>query len=1101
MKKFLLMLSLLFLLPATWNATAHPLLGLPIGPVGATSATGQIVFHANGGSGSMASISGLSEGESLQLPRNTFTRQGYRFVGWTNMPGGNDPIFQDELANFTYYSGNSALYAVWEPQASALQITFDANGGQGAMEPLFVKANQTIIIPPHRFSPADEGYECKGYGLSPDDYVRYRIGGTATFTTSCTLYAFWSPMDGSVGGASEKYKGKTVFLEGVHIAPEDWVTVNEKPISEYAEWKTGCGWYDTDQAWLNFCWAATCSNVLHWWLDRNEEFIREYRKTHDIPEFGYYGKGKSDVFGFFTSHWTQNIGGHTQYGFNWFVNGIDNAVQESAKGKGGLFKDVFGGHILVQTTKASNRRIFNQFVVDALDNGRILSAGEINMSGGHAFTCWGADFDDEGYVCALYYSDSATPWNNTQTNRDLSLTKAVIKYHENANKTPYIETSVLINGEIQHGEIPITGLESYDQGTTYWEDYFAAQGQVSYTLTCTDTGGKTFDTQTVNVDAGAVITLPAYPFRTIIKASADNQELTINADGTVSTEAVAGKEITLQYADRLPFSTTVVENGNFTNAHWYLLGSDASGSLKLMRYGTGEQEPVKTGTLTDGQLTDENNLWCISGNVTDGFRLYNQAGGTDRAVAYTRENGKAIMNAAENEATVWSVATARSADSEQVFCFESRSAGNEKNQLCIADSEVTFGSAGTPATALYALSPTEGLMLSATAFENKLRNIPEGSVGGPTDRDAVAKAIETLKNAPTAANYDAVCSTFERKTPLREEQTYYLIEAETRQAVAVQKDGSFRTEDTGTAGANGMFLWEPAQNGNDYHILVQGACLGAAKSNSTHNEFGLEGQPLNGSSIKKGTFALIDGADARFYLQNTNTEASGTTYVHLNGQTMTACSDRVEGTLWYLVEAPELNFTISPACYATACYPFAVELPQGSSLKAYVGKVSTDGENNRLLLETLPDNRIPALTPVIISGEAGTYRLVISDRMESDERPDQDLAGTLLPETITANDYILGYKNENIGFYKVDAADLNLGSNKAYLPGSKLPAAAAGSGKLMISFKEDGTTGIDASQTKVEETEAYYDLQGRRVMHPGRGIYMTASGKKVLLLR
>lgn len=58
-----------------------------------TAGTGTVTFHGNGGNGSMQPITGLSDGQELQLPRNTFTRTGYRFVGWTNMPNGNEPIY------------------------------------------------------------------------------------------------------------------------------------------------------------------------------------------------------------------------------------------------------------------------------------------------------------------------------------------------------------------------------------------------------------------------------------------------------------------------------------------------------------------------------------------------------------------------------------------------------------------------------------------------------------------------------------------------------------------------------------------------------------------------------------------------------------------------------------------------------------------------------------------------------------------------------------------------------------------------------------------------------------------------------------------------
>ena len=209
------------------------------------AATGQITFHANGGTGSMDPLTNLSEGDEFKLPRNTFQRIGFRFVGWTNMEGGNDPFYQDEYPTFNYYSYNSDLYAVWEPEASALKLSFDANGGEGTMNPIYVRNGQVILVPPHQFIAPEEGYECKGYGNAPDDYARYRIGGTASFTQSCVLYAFWAPLNGSIGGASEKFKGQTVFFDGVNIAPEDWVTIDKDSLYTYAEWHEGCGWYDT----------------------------------------------------------------------------------------------------------------------------------------------------------------------------------------------------------------------------------------------------------------------------------------------------------------------------------------------------------------------------------------------------------------------------------------------------------------------------------------------------------------------------------------------------------------------------------------------------------------------------------------------------------------------------------------------------------------------------------------------------------------------------------------------------------------------------------------------------------------------------------------
>ena len=93
-----------------------------------------------------------------------------------------------------------------------------------------------------------------------------------------------------------RIQGTNHIFEGVNIAQEDWVVTSQTPYRIYAEWKEGVGWYDAAQDWLNFCWAGAASDAIHWWLDRNKEYVDRYRQNHDVPEFGYAGKGVSDVF-------------------------------------------------------------------------------------------------------------------------------------------------------------------------------------------------------------------------------------------------------------------------------------------------------------------------------------------------------------------------------------------------------------------------------------------------------------------------------------------------------------------------------------------------------------------------------------------------------------------------------------------------------------------------------------------------------------------------------------------------------------------------------------------------------------------------------------
>ena len=444
--------------------------------------TGVLTFNANGGNGTMEPVTGLTDGTSFPLPKCTFTKEGSVFIGWAFTGNSVSPDFQDQSSFYTYYRGSSTLYAVWAEKNAAIRIAFDANGGNGTKNPIYVKPGEKFQMPVNDFTPpADKPYyTCNSYGTlkSPDTVSTYKFSGTYSFNEDTTLYAFWTPpADPSIGGASEKYKGQTVFSEGVNIRPEDWVQVSTVPEKHFAEWNVGCGWYDTSQDWLKFCWSATASNAIHWWLDRNADYVDRYYRLNNQtkPDFSYSGKGISAVFAIFTSKWQANIGGNANIGFNWFVNIDDNnSVQESARGKGGYFKEVFNEHILTEVLNSPNRRSFNTFIAKALENGKLITMSERNMSGGHAITCWGFEFDESGYICALYYTDSATSWNNTQTNRDLSLGRITVKY-DDTNWKPYMQTETLINGEVQYGRVEIIDLQSYSQGTEYWEAYFASR--------------------------------------------------------------------------------------------------------------------------------------------------------------------------------------------------------------------------------------------------------------------------------------------------------------------------------------------------------------------------------------------------------------------------------------------------------------------------------------------------------------------------------------------------------------------------------------------------------------------------------------------------
>ena len=209
------------------------------------------------------------------------------------------------------------------------------------------------------------------------------------------------------------------------------------------------------------------------------------------------------------------------------------------------------------------------------------------------------------------------------------------------------------------------------------------------------------------------------------------------------------------------------------------------------------------------------------------------------------------------------------------------------------------------------------------------------------------------------------------------------------------------------------------------------------------------------------------------------TDATGNTVSEMKLEGLTADA---ESTLPVKVSASNK--------YSTAVFPFDIDaIPAG--LEVYSCN-STNGEN----LVLTKQSSAKAYTPYILyapNGYSATLSGTVDASKYSARVSDGYLSGTTVACEVSGGEghYVMQNKGNGPMFYKVTDTSFSIPAGKCWLT---LPANLQGS----TLFRLDGTTGIEEVKTESGKVKGVYDLTGRRVDNPTKGIYII-NGKKVLI--
>ncbi|HFI0431851.1 TPA: IdeS/Mac family cysteine endopeptidase [Streptococcus suis] len=205
-----------------------------------------------------------------------------------------------------------------------------------------------------------------------------------------------------------------------------------------APFEAGKGYYDTNKSLnasfidLNLCFAAVSSNMVHWWLEQNSSYVERYLKEKnstvnvgenyaitDLRRYidSFQEQQNSRVFDMFKTYYGYRTNGFVSDALvDLFINGYKPKVQGGVNledsqlvpdSRGGFFYDVFKEKKLTNRLFSGSYERFGEDVRTVLESKGLLGLTYRTLGyATHIVTVWGAEYDNQGKIRAVYITDS-----------------------------------------------------------------------------------------------------------------------------------------------------------------------------------------------------------------------------------------------------------------------------------------------------------------------------------------------------------------------------------------------------------------------------------------------------------------------------------------------------------------------------------------------------------------------------------------------------------------------------------------------------------------------------------------------------------------------
>ena len=557
----------------------------------------------------------------------------------------------------------------------------------------------------------------------------------------------------------------------------------------------------------------------------------------------------------------------------------------------------------------------------------------------------------------------------------------------------------------------------------------------------------------------------------------------------ISTAPSSAQTVYVDYT----YSLSSLISPSTSNFAWYRLAALSNGVYYDLYYNGSAPYPFKAQSAFDGS---DGYFWAFVGNPFDGFAIYNKALSNSYTL-YASSFGNGVAPSMSNEnSSSWYIKI----NGEHIGfeCVGTDNSYRYLNDHGGGASALKFYSGYTPIQYTHIDDVDYSGLYTANIA-------PYITYAGDGYFKISSSDASTLSSEYTTANSDSKITLSEYSslvTSLHNKINYpatgyYRLKSVSAETYLQAESASQLTVGSSTAASTIAYL--TGSNGS-YTIQMQGAYVRPQSNNSAAilgaSQTLTLSSPLNASNeVVPGKVTVFGGQSATDYLRVNEGNVVGLATGNSPNNNTAA--------YWTLEDATSFTGTLTNAndntgaghSYASLCVPFAISGLTGAEAYAPTrsGNMLDLGEGA---------STVVAGTPVILVGAsgAGSYTATINTGSAPVTSPatTNDLTGTFTGTSLdcTAN-YVLGFDVDNsnrIGFYHVtDGSSFALSANRAYL-------VSDGGGEEVKGFalNFDTATGISEVVNGNTVNVQCYDLSGRRVSRPTRGLYI-AGGRKVVV--